>query len=160
MSYYHSSAYQVKRRSYLHTLKWLILLLICVVFGVFGYFYRHHLTIVLKPVVLYTAELKQWLGSHKKKMTDKTISTAAIIEKEKPVHFEFYSTLPEVAMNVPKSVSVPTTATQHTNEVRVADNTKQRLSPFASSRDDLVKEFENKLDDSESASPMDAEDNK
>ena len=149
MSYYHASSHSAKRRSYVTTVGLIVIFIVFGIMTVIGFFYREHFKSSLKPVAEYTEQLTRWLGSQKKHLAQKSSSVMAAVEKEKPVHFEFYSTLPEMAVNIPKESNAKESAAQNKNGVRVAKNVKQDTSPFASSRDNLVREFADKLDDSE-----------
>jgi len=140
MSYHqhYSSSHTSKRRTYLNGLMWTVLLALLVVMSVLGIYYREIIVMQLKPLSLYFHQAKTMLLSQKVKRAQ-PVDTGSASEKQNPVHFEFYSALPVAEIQVSKS------NIHDDKAVRTADNARSTLSPFAFSRDELVKEFEDKL---------------
>ena len=135
MSYHYSSSQYAKRRPYFTILGIVSLLLIGMI-SLSLYIYREKFTDYINPLTLKVEHFKKWALSHDKKAGNKLEKPLPV--KEKPVHFEFYSTLPTVELKVP------------INEKEEDKNVKPAiLQPFVASRDELVKEFEEKIDETE-----------
>lgn len=141
MSYHHSSSYSVKRRSYVVMISGIVLLIAFLSASLVGYHYRAQLTPLMMPIMQHVEKVKTWMGAQSKKSSGKTMVAAVSVEKEKPVHFEFYSALPEMAVDVPKQ-GMP-----EEKAVTVAVQTKPTVAPFIASRDELVKEFADKINE-------------
>jgi hypothetical protein len=141
-----TSSHAVKRRTGLIMVA--IAAAVIVLCGLFfvGYAYGTHVKSSLEPVQVHIERVKTWLTPSQANGGQKASKTRSLIEQEKPVHFEFYSTLPEMAVNAPV---ISTNDNLKRKAVRVAKNTAPIASPFASSRDELVKELADKLDDAD-----------
>jgi hypothetical protein len=92
----------------------------------------------------YTAQGKEWVVLHLSRKTKVALAarTGPMIEHEKPVHFEFYSALPDA------SVSMPLPPTDGPKERETVARQKQSvLQPFASAQDELEKELSHRLEE-------------
>lgn len=137
MSYHTES---VKSKSTL-TIFWLFFLAIIVISFILGYFYRHKIENVAKPLVVKVENIHSWLLSKRSKKEEKNLKP--IVAKEKPVHFEFYSALEAMEL---KAENKPENAAKIDKEKKVKPAI---LQPFIASREELEKEFAEKIDETE-----------
>jgi len=144
MSIHYSSAQVVKRRI-LNRIIWMIFVLLMFFVGAASFYYRGPILLAMQPVFASLQQVKMWLVLQKKAVSQTVISANTSTDKATPVHFEFYSALSDAEMSVQPSAP---THPQRDKQVRTADNAKAALPPVAFSQDDLVKEFEEKLDKS------------
>lgn len=141
MSYHYSSSH-VSKRHVLNRIIWVVLLLLIGVSSALGFYYRQPIADGLQPVLTSMQQIKTWLMLQKTTLSQTVASTSAMTDKTKPVHFEFYSALSDAEVSVPPPVN-----NQRDKKIQTADNAKGTLSPLVFSRDELVKEFEEKLDE-------------
>lgn len=124
-------------RHRVHTVTMIGLIMIVGVFCIGGYLYRDELGRLLSGVKTYTILATHWILPHQKKIAPKVAALKEAIENEPPIHFEFYTTLPKIAMV--------------TRETQAIEKKNKNTSLVIANADQLMKDLTQKIDETKSA---------